>query len=651
MVCGLSPAAITPLGTLTTLQPLRRINTGKADGAAFNSYGIAINNCGSTNRTFPTGIIAVEKCQQAEDDHNYNPVSQQSFAGTPFSGIFLQKNFFSNDLLTKTSNLLTMMVRTKTGKQTPQSRRSMKNNRATSTDKNIVDRTRPGQDTKSARAVKDVRYRLNSFKPGSRHFERELLQEFARNHINTAYVFPVSIIAVTAVAYQWLGLVLAVCWMSMMMLVYGIFLSLCRELAHLAVADIVANYWRKRLTRTLPVVGLGWAALILPTFTMDLPLTHQVMQFSIVLCVMALIVMTSYPMKFAVSLAAIPVVLILVVRLGVYFDPISLIMAAVLIIAQAFFTILGKRLYYNAHLNLENQAVKDQLISELETASSISEEARRRAEEANLAKSRFLATMSHELRTPLNAIIGFSEVMDNEVLGPLENEHYREYVSDIHSSGTHLLNLINEILDLSRVEAGRYNLQEEAIKIEHIADECEQMIKLKLKNKNIELIQQIEPTLPRIWADERAVRQIILNLLSNAQKFTPTNGTIWLKIGWTAGGGQYVSIRDNGPGIPEEEIPVVLSSFGQGSIAIKSAEQGTGLGLPIVQALMEKHDGTFQLKSKLREGTEVIITFPSTRVMEVMPPLEPETPAMTTPDNPKRDRRSLFKKRAAVPRH
>ncbi|MEM1316921.1 MAG: ATP-binding protein, partial [Pseudomonadota bacterium] len=118
-----------------------------------------------------------------------------------------------------------------------------------------------------------------------------------------------------------------------------------------------------------------------------------------------------------------------------------------------------------------------------------------------------------------------------------------------------------------------------------------------------------------VWADARAVRQIVLNLLSNALKFTPSGGTIWLKCGWTSGGGQYITIRDTGPGIPEEEIPIVLSSFGQGSIAIKSAEQGTGLGLPIVQALMQMHEGRFDLRSKLRAGTEVTATFPRSRVM------------------------------------
>lgn len=259
-----------------------------------------------------------------------------------------------------------------------------------------------------------------------------------------------------------------------------------------------------------------------------------------------------------------------------------------------------------------------------------------------MAKSRFLATMSHELRTPLNAILGFSEVMIKEVLGPVENNQYHEYLRDIHSSGTHLLELINQILDLSRVEAGRYTLNEEAIKVDYIAHECEQMIKLKAKNKDISVIHNYEANLPRIWADERSIRQIILNLLSNALKFTQTGGTIWITIGWTAGGGQYVSIRDNGPGIPEEEIPIVLSSFGQGSIAIKSAEQGTGLGLPIVQALIEKHGGSFELKSKLREGTEVTITFPRSRVMEVMLPIAQESEVNTTGQ---KQRRSIFKKR------
>ena len=134
--------------------------------------------------------------------------------------------------------------------------------------------------------------------------------------------------------------------------------------------------------------------------------------------------------------------------------------------------------------------------------------------------------------------------------------------------------------------------------------------------------------MPRLWADERAVRQICLNLLSNAIKFTPQAGEVWLKVGWTAAGGQYFSVRDNGPGIPESEIPIVLDTFGQGSNAIKSAEQGAGLGLPIVKSLIELHGGTFSLKSKLREGTEVIVTFPPERVMTALEPVAEAAPRL-----------------------
>jgi two-component system cell cycle sensor histidine kinase PleC len=248
-------------------------------------------------------------------------------------------------------------------------------------------------------------------------------------------------------------------------------------------------------------------------------------------------------------------------------------------------------------------------------------DSRRRAEEANLAKSRFLATMSHELRTPLNAILGFSEIMMGEVFGPLGNPHYKEYAGDIHGSGRHLLDLINEILDLSRIEAGRYTLNEEAVSLVQVVEDAHHLVKLKAKTKSITVHEQFEPNLPKIWADERAVRQVVLNLLSNAVKFTQSGGEIRIRVGWTQSGGQYVSVRDNGPGIPEEEIPIVLSAFGQGSIAIKTAEQGTGLGLPIVQALMAMHGGRLDLASKLREGTEATVTFPATRVMEALPPI------------------------------
>jgi two-component system cell cycle sensor histidine kinase PleC len=258
---------------------------------------------------------------------------------------------------------------------------------------------------------------------------------------------------------------------------------------------------------------------------------------------------------------------------------------------------------------LEYRAEKDALIGELEQAKAISDEARARAEEANLAKSRFLATMSHELRTPLNAILGFSEIMRLEILGPHANPTYKEYANDIHQSGQHLLNLINEILDISRIEAGRYELHEAPVALAEVVEDCQRLMRLRAENKGLKILEEFEEGLPQLWADERAVRQICLNLLSNAIKFTPTGGTVTLKVGRTGTGGQFLSVKDT--------------------------------GLPITKGLTELHDGAFELKSRLRHGTEVIITFPRKRVIEPLPrvaepgELEPEKPRWVSSGGPK----------------
>jgi two-component system cell cycle sensor histidine kinase PleC len=224
--------------------------------------------------------------------------------------------------------------------------------------------------------------------------------------------------------------------------------------------------------------------------------------------------------------------------------------------------------------------------------------------------------------------------MKTEVFGAHAVAAYKEYSSDIHNSGVHLLGLINEILDLSRIEAGRYELNEEAVSLVGIVEDCHHLLKLRASSRNITIHEVFEPELPRLWADERAIRQICLNLLSNAIKFTPQGGEIWLKAGWTASGGEYISMKDTGPGIPEEEIPIVLASFGQGSNSIKSAEQGAGLGLPIAKSLVDLHGGTFTLKSKLRIGTEVTVTFPPERVVAAMGPIAEDAPPIASTDEP-----------------
>ena len=186
---------------------------------------------------------------------------------------------------------------------------------------------------------------------------------------------------------------------------------------------------------------------------------------------------------------------------------------------------------------LEFRAEKDALIAEIEEEKSISDEARRRAEAANIAKSRFLATMSHELRTPLNAILGFSEVMKCELLGPMQNANYKEYAGNIHDSGRHLLQLINEILDLSRIEAGRYELHEEPVRLCDIVEDCLRLLQAARGEQGPACALEFDKGLEQIWADERAIRQICLNLMSNALKFTPRGGriTLWCRPRPTAG--------------------------------------------------------------------------------------------------------------------
>ncbi|HZK90059.1 MAG TPA: ATP-binding protein [Stellaceae bacterium] len=245
--------------------------------------------------------------------------------------------------------------------------------------------------------------------------------------------------------------------------------------------------------------------------------------------------------------------------------------------------------------------------------------AKEEAEAANQAKSGFLATMSHELRTPLNAIIGFSEMMLREVLGAVGNEHYRSYIGDIHASGTHLLQIINDILDLSKAESGKIDLSEDVFDIRDIMRSVGQLTAGRIDAARLVQTVDLAEDLPPVSGDERKTKQVFLNLIANAVKFTPAGGRIDISGRFDAVDGLAITVADTGMGIPEADLERVLKPFEQVDSSFSRQHQGTGLGLPLVKAIMEMHGGRLRLKSELGAGTKVTVVFPPERVLAQCP--------------------------------
>ncbi len=505
----------------------------------------------------------------------------------------------------------------------------------------------------SAQRVREARDRLTSTSGTRPAFDHELLRQHARTRISASLVVVLLVAAAGLLSSLWVRPINAAIWTFVILCVHALTITSSRKFLGEQSTPAALRTWRMRFILLDLMYGLSWTFILVHPGGADV--TSNTLLLFLMLLVVAVSIMLASSLPIAAVAATAPVTLAIALNFVLRGQLDDYLLSVLTIAAECFFVLLAYRLHSTTLAALEARAEKDALIAELEQAKAISDEARYRAEAANVAKSRFLAQMSHELRTPLNAILGFSEVMKSEIFGPHAVAAYKDYSADIHNSGVHLLNLINEILDLSRIEAGRYELNEEAISLPHIVGECHHLLKLRASNRGITIHEVFEQNLPRLWGDERAVRQIVLNLLSNSIKFTPQGGEIWLKVGWTASGGQYLSCKDTGSGIAEEEIPIVLASFGQGSNSIKSAEQGAGLGLPIAKSLIDLHGGTFALKSKLRIGTEVIVTFPPERVMSALAPMAEPSPSLQ-PDhddltNPRRRKRNAPIMNAGVGLH
>ena len=279
----------------------------------------------------------------------------------------------------------------------------------------------------------------------------------------------------------------------------------------------------------------------------------------------------------------------------------------------AFMALMSRRNRIRARAGIVLAQERDSLMAELVMAKLESDRGREHAEAASLAKSQFLANMSHELRTPLNAILGFSEMISSRIF---EHDPARsvEYAGLINSSGQHLLALINDILDLAKIEAGRWQLEEAELRLHRVADDALQLVMWRAKDTNATLENAIDPELEPVYADERAIKQILLNLLSNAVKFTPEHGKVTAFACRDKDGGILLGVSDTGVGIALEDQAQVFDSFGQGKHDVALPDKGTGLGLAIVKGLAEAHGGHVRLESEIGKGTRVTVHLPASRV-------------------------------------
>jgi signal transduction histidine kinase len=312
-----------------------------------------------------------------------------------------------------------------------------------------------------------------------------------------------------------------------------------------------------------------------------------------------------------IALSAMAVVMASLIHLVLYFDGAKLTVLA-------FFHIVVETLVVAVPLILYSRRVITQLEksrNQLGTMSRRLAFAVDEAELANRAKSSFLANMSHELRTPLNAILGFSEVMKDEHLGPVHNQRYLSYAGDIHSSGRHLLAIINDVLDLAKIEAGKMTIDNAVLfELAPVLASSLAMLKGLGEKYGVTVHNEVIEDGLQVKAVERMIRQIVINLVGNAIKFTPAGGTVYLSGRLRSDGGYEIAVRDTGVGMSEKEMAHAMMPFGQNDNRFTGKHDGTGLGLPLAKAMLELHDGTLSMSSIPDIGTTVTMILPPERV-------------------------------------
>ncbi|HLZ78363.1 MAG TPA: HAMP domain-containing sensor histidine kinase, partial [Sphingomonas sp.] len=412
-------------------------------------------------------------------------------------------------------------------------------------------------------------------------------------------------------------------WGVVAVLVHGARLWMQRPHFPVTGDAALAGLWLKHYAWTALPIGFLWGALAIP-IALGSTGTPFFEVCTVVIGMIAGATIVNYPYIPAMVAITWPMGFATALALSTWGDVEHLALAGFFLLSTAAATYFAIRMNGTLTETLLSRQERNMLTADLSarnaelaranerlgTVNTQLQETQAMAEAANKAKSEFLSNMSHELRTPLNAIIGFSEIIKDQSFGPVGQARYTEYANDIYESGRSLLQLINDILDLSKVEAGKMELQRTFVDVADAMGRCMRLIKDRANKSRVQLETVFDPSLPLLFADEVRLRQIGLNLLSNAVKFTPAGGKVTISTRVEQSGAIAIAVTDTGIGMNAADIKVALERFGQAASSLSRPYEGTGLGLPLTKAMVDLHGGHLDITSEPGKGTTVIVTFP-----------------------------------------